>query len=69
MALFDSGTVLSCISKRFYNHIHQIELSMVMNTSAGPPIIITSVSAEELTNLGQCRLHIKLGPTTFEYYF
>ena len=42
---------------------------MVIYTNAGPPIVITSASAEELTNLGRCRLSIKLGPTTFEYYF
>ena len=28
-----------------------------------------SASAEKLTNLGQCRLCIKLGPITFKYYF
>ena len=69
MALFDSGTMLSCISKQFYDHIRQIELSMDINTSAGPPIVITSALTQELTNLGRCRLHIKLGPKTFEYYF
>ena len=68
-ALFDSGAMLSCISKQFYNCICKIEPSMVIDTSAGPPIIITSVSAEELTNLGRCRLCLKLGPKTFEYYF
>ena len=48
MALFDSGAMLSCISKQFYNRICQIEPSMVIDTSAGPPIVITLVSAEEL---------------------
>ena len=42
---------------------------MVIDTNARPPVIITSASAEELTNLKQCRLCIKLGPKTFEYYF
>ena len=68
-ALFDSGAMLSCISKRFYDRICQIEPSIVIDTSAGPPIVITLTLAEELTNLGLCRLHIKLGPKTFEYYF
>ena len=68
MALFDSGMMLSCISKQFYDCICQLEPTMVINTTAGPPIVIMSASAEELINLGQCRLHIKLGPT-FEYYF
>ena len=60
MALFDSGTMLSCISEQFYDYIHWIEPSMVIDTSTGPAIIITSALAEELTNLGWCRLHIKL---------
>ena len=42
---------------------------MVINTNAGPAIVNTSALAEELTNLGKCRLCIKLGPKTFEYYF
>ena len=42
---------------------------MVIDTNAGPPVVITSASAEELTDLCQCRIHIKLGPKTFEYYF
>ena len=52
MVLFDSGTMLNYISKQFYNRICLIELSMVIDTSAGPPIVITLVSAEELPNLG-----------------
>ena len=39
------------------------------DTNAGPPVIIMSASVEELMNLGRCRLHLKLGPKTFEYYF
>ena len=35
----------------------------------GSAIVITSASADELINLGQCRLHIKLSTKTFEYYF
>ena len=68
-ALFYSGTMLSCISKWFYDHICQLEPSMVIDTNAGPPIVITSASADELVNLGQCRLRLKLSPKTFEYYF
>ena len=68
-ALFDSSTTLSCISKRFYDHIHHTELSRVINTNAGPAIIVTSASDNELVNLGQCKLHIKLGDKTFKYYF
>ena len=68
-ALFDSGTTLSCISKHFYDHIHHIKPSMVINTSAGPAIVVTSASDDELINLGWCRLCIKLGKKMFEYYF
>ena len=68
-ALFDSGATLSCISKRFYNCIHYIEPSMVIDTNAGPAIILTSASDDELLNLGRCRLYIKLGAKMFEYYF
>ena len=68
-ALFDSGATLSCISKRFYNCISHTEPSKVINTNAGPAIVVTSASDDELINLGQCRLHIKLGEKTFEYYF
>ena len=32
--LLDSGTTLSCISKHFYDHIHHIKPSMVINTNA-----------------------------------
>ena len=42
---------------------------MVINTNTGPPIVITSASADELIKLGRCRLHFKLSPKTFEYYF
>ena len=42
---------------------------MVIDMNDGPAILITSASAEELTNLGRCRLRIKLGLKTFEYYF
>ena len=68
-ALFDSGAMLSCISKRFYDHICQLELSMVIDTNTGPVIVITSALAEELINLRRCRLCIKLSPKTFKYYF
>ena len=68
-ALFDSSATLSCISKRFYNRISHTEPSKVINTNAGPAIIVTSASDDELVNLGRCRLHVKLGEKTFEYYF
>ena len=68
-ALFKSGTTLSCISKHFYDCICRIEPSMVINTNTGPAIIVTLVSDDKFINLGQCRLHIKLGKKTFEYYF
>ena len=68
-ALFDSGATLSCISKQFYDCICQAEPAMVIDTNARPPVVIMSASVDELTNLGQCRLHFKLGPKTFEYYF
>ena len=42
---------------------------MVINTNAGPAIVVTSASDNELINLGQCRLRVKLGEKTFEYYF
>ena len=51
-ALFDSGAMPSCISKKFHDHICQLELSMVINTNTGPVIVITSALAEELINLG-----------------
>ena len=60
---------LSCISKHFYDHFHHIKPSMVINTNAGPAIIVTSASDDELINLGWCRLRIKLGKKTFKYYF
>ena len=68
-ALFNSGAMLSCISKCFYDCISCTEPSRVINTNAGPAIIVTSASDDELINLGQCRLHIKLGDKTFQYYF
>ena len=68
-ALFDSGATLSCISKCFYNSIHCTEPSRVINKNAGPAIVVTSASDGKLINLGRCRLHIKLGEKTFEYYF
>ena len=51
-ALFDSGAMVSCISKQFYDRIYQLEPTRVINTNSGPPVVITSASAEELTNLG-----------------
>ena len=68
-ALFNSGAVLSCISKWFYDRIHQVDPAMVINTNARPPVVITSASVDELTNLGQCKLCIKLSPKTFETTF
>ena len=68
-ALFDFGTSLSCISKRFYDRISHTEPSKVIDTNAGPAIIVTTASDDELINLGRCRLRIKLGKKTFEYYF
>ena len=41
-ALFDSGATLSCILKHFYDRIRHIEPSMVINTNAGPAIVVTS---------------------------
>ena len=51
-ALFDSGTMLSCISKHFYDHISHTEPSRVIDTNAGPAIVVTSASDDELINLG-----------------
>ena len=51
-ALFDSSAMLSCISKHFYNRICHTELSRVINTNAGPAIVVTSASDNELINLG-----------------
>ena len=50
-ALFDSGATLSCISKQFYDHISRMEPSKVIHTNAGPAIVVTSVSDDELINL------------------
>ena len=60
-ALFDSGATLSHILKCFYDCICHIKPSMVIDTNAGPAIVVTSVSDDKLINLGRCRLHIKLG--------
>ena len=60
-ALFDSGATLSCISKRCYKRICTRESNQIINATAGPPVIITSASNDELTNLGRCQLHLKLG--------
>ena len=60
-ALFDSGASLSCISKRFYDHISRKEPSKVIDTNARPAIVDTIASDNELINLGRCRLRIKLG--------
>ena len=68
-ALFDFSAMLSCISKCFYDCISHTEPSRVIDTNAGPAIIVTSASDDKLINLGRCRLHIKLGEKTFEYYF
>ena len=51
-ALFDSGATLSCISKHFYDHIRHIEPSMVIDTDAGPAIVVSLASDDELINLG-----------------
>ena len=68
-ALFDSGAMLSCISKLFYDCISHTEPPRLINTNAGPAIVVTLASDDELINFGQCRLCIKLGKKTFEYYF
>ena len=54
-ALFDSGATLSCISKCFYDRISCTEPSRVINTNAGPAIVVTSASDDELINLGRCK--------------
>ena len=51
-ALFDSGAMLSCISKQFYNHISCTEPLKVIDTNAEPAIIVTSASLDKLINLG-----------------
>ena len=68
-ALFNSGATLSCISKQFYDRISHTEPSNVIDTNARPAILVTSASDDELINLGQCRLRIKLGEKMFKYYF
>ena len=68
-ALFDSGATLSCISERFYAKIRHLEPNRVIDMNAGPPLLITSASEDELINLGRCRLRFKLGQKSFEYYF
>ena len=67
--LFDSGATLSCISKQCFDRIRNKEPNQVIEANMGPPVIITSASSEELTNLRQCRLHFKLGDETFKYFF
>ena len=42
---------------------------MVIDTNTGPAIVVTLASDDKLINLGPCRLCIKLGEKTFEYYF
>ena len=51
-ALFDSGTSLSCISKRFYDCISCMEPLKVIDTNARPAIVVTTTSDDELINLG-----------------
>ena len=51
-ALFDSGTSLSCISKRFYDRISCTEPSKVIDTNARPAIVVTTASDDKLLNLG-----------------
>ena len=68
-ALFDTGASLSCISERFYDRISHTEPSKVIDTNAGPAIVVTAASDDKLINLGRCRLRIKLGEKMFEYYF
>ena len=51
-ALFNSSTSLSCISKRFCNRISHTEPSKVIDTNAGPAIVVTTASNDELINLG-----------------
>ena len=51
-ALFNSGATLSCISKHFYDQIHHIKPSMVIDTNAGPAIVVTLASDDKLINLG-----------------
>ena len=46
-----------------------MELSKVSDTNAGPAIVVTTASDDELINLGWSRSCIKLGEKTFEYYF
>ena len=47
----------------------QKEPDQIVDANTGPPIIIMSASNNELTNLRRCRLCLKLGEETFEYYF
>ena len=68
-ALFNLGASLSCISKQFYDRISHTEPLKVIDTNAGPAIVVTTASNDELINLGRCRLCIKLGKKTFKYYF
>ena len=68
-ALFDSGATLSCISKRFYDHISHTKPSKIIDTNARPAIVVTSASDDKLINLGRGRLRVKLDIKTFKYYF
>ena len=51
-ALFNSGASLSCISKQFYDYISHTEPSKVIDTNAGPAVIVTTASDNKLINLG-----------------
>ena len=68
-ALFDSGAMLSCFSKQFYDKVRQHASNRVIDTDAGPPIMINSASNNELVNMGCCRTCLKLEMKIFEYYF
>ena len=50
--LFDFDASLSYISKQFYNRISHMEPSKVIDTNAGPAIVVTTASDNELINLG-----------------
>ena len=51
-ALFNSGATLSCILKCFYDYIRHADPSRVIDTNAGPAIVVTSASDDKLINLG-----------------
>ena len=46
-----------------------MEPSKVIYTNAGPAIVVTTASDDELINLGQCRLCIKLGEKSLNITF